>query len=315
MTIGASDLENQGCVYGPVPSRRLGRSLGVDLVPFKTCTYDCIYCQLGRTTNKTMERREWVPCDSVLEQVKAKLESQPEYITLSGLGEPTLHSEIGKIIAGIRNITDTPVAVLTNGSLLWLPEVRSSLMLADLVLPSLDAGSDWLFCYVNRPHPDIQFDKMLGGLVDFRNEYSGACWLEVFLLGGVTTVEAQIDMLAYYLKMISPDKVQVNTVTRPPAEDFVEPVSESRLRAIVSQLHENAEIVTDYVTVDARENLSVRGDDILMLLEHRPCSVQDIGNGLGLHPNEAIKYVEELRARGKIEPRLQNHRLYYVKKQ
>ena len=115
--------------------------------------------------------------------------------------------------------------------------------------------------------------------------------------------------------MISPDKVQVNTVTRPPAEDFVEPVSKSQLRAIVGQLHDNAEIATDYVTVDARENLSVRSDDVLVLLEHRPCSVQDIGNGLGLHPNEAIKYVEELRAKGKIEPRLENHRLYYVKKQ
>ena len=315
MSMQTDDIEKQEYVYGPVPSRRLGRSLGVDLVPFKTCTYDCIYCQLGITTNKTTERKEWVPADVVINQVKDKLESRPDYITLSGLGEPTLHSEIGKIIAGIKNITNIPVAVLTNGSLLWLPELRSSLLAADLVLPSLDAGSDLLFHYVNRPHPDITFDKMMGGLVDFRNEYSGDYWLEVFLLGGVTTVEAQIDMLAYYLKMISPDKVQVNTVTRPPAEDFAEPVSESRLRVIANQLHENAEIITDYSTVDAQENLPVRSEDILMLLEHRPCSVEDIGNGLSLHPNEAVKYVEELLTKGKIERKLQNHRLYYVKKE
>ena len=151
--------KNRKYVYGPVPSRRLGRSLGIDLVPFKTCTYDCIYCQLGRTTTKTIQRKEWVPLDTVVDQVKGKLNSNPDYITVSGSGEPTLHSKIEEVIVRIQEMTDIPVVVLTNGSLLWMPEVRRSLRAADLVLPSLDAGSDPLFRYINKPKSNIQ----LGG--------------------------------------------------------------------------------------------------------------------------------------------------------
>ena len=151
-------------VFGPVPSRRLGRSLGVDLVPFKTCTYDCVYCQLGRTTNKTMERREWVPLDEVLAELKAKLHCRPDYITLSGSGEPTLYSRMGELIERVQSMTDTPVAVLTNGSLLWQSEVRAQVMAADLVIPSLDAGNAPMFSAVNRPHETIAFERMIDGL-------------------------------------------------------------------------------------------------------------------------------------------------------
>jgi len=181
------DNKNREYIFGPVPSRRLGRSLGIDLVPFKTCTYDCIYCQLGRTTNKTMQRKEWVPTNIVINQLKAKLSSKPDYITLSGSGEPTLFSRLEELIPKIKGITDIPVAMLTNGSLLWLPEVRNALKSADMVVPSLDAGSSQIFQYVNRPHPDITFSKMLQGLVEFRKDYGGQYWLEVFLLAGVTT--------------------------------------------------------------------------------------------------------------------------------
>jgi len=290
----ATDLESREYVYGPVPSRRLGRSLGVDLAPFKTCTYDCIYCQLGRTTNKTIERREWVPCDSIVDQVKAKLESKPDYIALSGSGEPTLHSKIGEVISQIKAITDIPVAVLTNGSLLWSPEVRRSLTAADLVLPSLDAGSDRLFRYANRPHPDIHFGQMLDGLVKFRNEYPGKYWLEVLLLSGVTTVEVQIRLLAHYIKLIGPDKVQVNIVSRPPAEDFAMAVPPERLREAASQLSEKAEIIVANPGVHEQCETSARLQDVLVLLRRRPCSVDDIALGLGLHRNAVLKYVEQL---------------------
>jgi wyosine [tRNA(Phe)-imidazoG37] synthetase (radical SAM superfamily) len=154
-------------IFGPVPSRRLGRSLGVDLVPLKTCTYDCIYCQLGRTTCKTMERKEWVPLDGVLESLKEKLSSKPDYITLSGSGEPTLYSRIDKLIDQIKAMTDVPVAVLTNGSLLSHEDVRKQLMAADLVIPSLDAGDEAMFRLINRPHEEISFPQMLDGLIDF----------------------------------------------------------------------------------------------------------------------------------------------------
>lgn len=192
-------------IFGPVPSRRLGRSLGVDLVPFKTCTFDCIYCQLDRTTHKITERKEWISLDKVIESLKSRISSNPDYITLSGSGEPTLYSRIGELIDKIKAITNIPIAVLTNGSLFSLPQVRRDVMQADLVIPSLDAGNASSFEYVNRPHIDIIFDKMSEGLVDLRNEYKGRYWLEVFVLGGVTSTELEIQELSECIRRISPD--------------------------------------------------------------------------------------------------------------
>jgi len=298
-------------IFGPVPSRRLGRSLGIDLVPFKTCTYDCIYCQLGRTTNKTVQRKQWVPIDIVIEQLKAKLSTKPDYITLSGSGEPTLHCQLDELISRIKDITDIPVAVLTNGSLLWLSEVRSSLRLADLVIPSLDAGCIQIFQYVNRPHSDISFNKMLEGLVKFSVEYTGKYWLEVFLLAGVTTPEREINRLKACINSICPDKVQINTVTRPPAENFAEPVPQEQLEAIAKQLYENAEVIADYGGVHKKQDFAAQREDVLTLLKRRPCSIEDIAEGLGLHRNEALKYVEELSSGGKIKAKPENQRLYY----
>jgi len=298
-------------IFGPVPSRRLGRSLGVDLVPFKTCTYDCIYCQLGRTTNKTMQRKEWVPIDIVINQLKAKLSSKPDYITLSGSGEPTLFSRLEELISKTKGIADIPVAVLTNGSLLWLPEVRNALKAADMVVPSLDAGSSQIFQYVNRPHPDITFSKMLQGLVEFRKDYGGQYWLEVFLLAGVTTPEMEINRLKTCINAIQPDKVQVNTVTRPPAEGFAEPVPKKQLETIAKKLYEKAEVIANYSEVHKQQDFSARREDVLTLLQRRPCSIEDIAAGLGLHRNEVVKYVEELSSKRKIESKPQNQQLYY----
>jgi len=305
------DNEKREYIFGPVPSRRLGRSLGIDLVPFKTCSYDCIYCQLGRTTNKTTLRKEWVPIDIVTEQLKKKLDSKPDYITLSGSGEPTLYSRLEDLISRIKDITDIPVAVLTNGSLLWMPEIRSALKSADLVVPSLDAGSSQIFQYVNRPHSDITFSKMLDGLVTFRDEYSGKYWLEVFLLAGVTTPETEINRLKTCINSIRPDRVQVNTVTRPPAEGFAEPVPQKQLQTITKKLYEKAEVIADYSDVHKQQDFSAQREDVLALLQRRPCSVGDIAAGLGLHRNEVVKYVEELSSEGKIEAKPQNQHLYY----
>ena len=311
MAIKTINKTKQKYIFGPVPSRRLGRSLGVDLVPFKTCSYDCIYCQLGRTTNKTIKRKEWVPIDIVTEQVKEKLDSKPDYITLSGSGEPTLFSRLGDLISRIKDITDIPIAVLTNGSLLWLPEVRKALKSADMVVPSLDAGSSQIFQYVNRPHKNITFSKMLQGLVEFRKDYHGQYWLEVFLLAGVTTPEMEINRLKTCINAIQPDKVQVNTVTRPPADAFAEPVSQKQLQTITEKLYEKAEAIADYSNVHKQQDFSARREDVLILLQRRPCSVEDIAIGLGLHRNEAVKYVEELSSAGIIEAKLHNQQLYY----
>jgi len=305
--------EDRNYIFGPVPSRRLGRSLGVDLVPFKTCSYDCVYCQLGRTTNKSIERKEWVPLGDVINQLKGRLSSKPDYITLSGSGEPTLFSKLGELISGIKELTNIPIAVLTNGSLLWLPEVREELKSADLVVPSLDAGSSEVFQYVNRPNPGITFDKMIQGLIDFRKIFSGQYWLEVFLLNEVTTSQTEIDKLKNCISAIEPDLVQVNTVTRPPAEDFAQSVPKKQLEEITAQLYSKAEVIADYRNVHKEENFSAKREDIITLLERRPCSIDDIATGLSLHRNEVVKYIEELSSEGKIEAKKQNQKLYYKK--
>jgi wyosine [tRNA(Phe)-imidazoG37] synthetase (radical SAM superfamily) len=299
------------CIFGPVPSRRLGRSLGVDLVPLKTCTYDCIYCQLGRTTRKTMQRKEWVPLDGVLEQLKERLSSNPDYITLSGSGEPTLYSRVDELIDRIRAMTDVPVAVLTNGSLLWQEDVRHQLISADLVIPSLDAGDETMFRLVNRPHEKISFEQMLNGLVDFRREFRGEYWLEVFIIGAYTAIPGELAKVAKCVDRICPDRVQLNTVTRPPAEKYAVGVSSERLGELASTFRPRAEIIADFRGVHRQAEFVAGREDILQMLQRRPCSVDDVADGLGMHRNEVIKYIEELNAENLLEQSLTANKLYY----
>jgi len=173
--MGGKRLERTGYVYGPVPSRRLGLSLGVDIVPPKICTLDCIYCQIGRTTQKSTERRDFLDIALVLAELRDRLAEGvvADYITIGGSGEPTLNSRLGELIDGIREMTRIPIAVLTNGTLLYRPDVRADCAKADVVLPSLDAGDATVFNKVNRPAPDISIEKLVGGLRQFREEYSG----------------------------------------------------------------------------------------------------------------------------------------------
>lgn len=298
-------------IFGPVPSRRLGRSLGVDLVPFKTCSYNCIYCQLGRTTNKTIERREWVPLDQVVAELKTKLSSQPDYITLSGSGEPTLYSRTGELIDRIKAITNVPVAVLTNGSLLWDQQVRQELMNADLVVPSLDAGDEAMFRFVNRPHGRISFEAMLEGLVDFRREYGGQYWLEVFLLDGRNDVGVEVGKLAACVSRIKPDRVQLNTATRPTAEDYAVCVERTHLDKLAAMFGPRAEVIADFKGVHELPDFAVGRNGVLELLRRRPCSVDDIATGLGMHRNEVVKYLEELSAEILVHSTSVAHKVYY----
>ena len=303
-------------VYGPVPSRRLGRSLGVDLVPFKTCSYDCIYCQLGRTTKKTVERKEYVPIDNVLAELERKLRAadHPDYIGLAGSGEPTLNSRIGDLIGRIRSMTEIPIAVLTNGSLLWMDDVREALMAADLVLPSLDAGDDRLFRYVNRPHKEISFKRMVDGLASFAKSFPKAVWLEVLLLEGVTGIPAEAEKIASMIGRIRPARVQLNTVTRPPAEEFAVPLSADRMFALKDCFPGEVEIIGEDLPDGTRvPSLSEsREADILALLSRRPCTSADIAAGLGIHVTEVLKLLERLVGAGKADSRLVSGRRFYA---
>ncbi len=306
-------------VYGPVPSRRLGRSLGVDLVPFKTCTYDCIYCQLGRTTDQTTRRIEYVETDKVLAELKAKLESAPppDYISLAGSGEPTLHARIGEVIAGIKRLTRTPVAVLTNGSLLWDGNVQQALMEADLVMPSLDAGDEAMFQRVNRPHPDIAFETMADGLAAFTARFPGWVWLEVLLVEGITGTERQVDKIAALARRIRPERVQLNTVSRPPVEEIARAVSRERLSRLAQRFSGPVELISDSgpESPPAPGASAVTDADILDLLTRRPCTAGGVAVGLSLHIQEAAKRLEALTKTGAVAVRQKGGEIFYCLRQ
>jgi wyosine [tRNA(Phe)-imidazoG37] synthetase (radical SAM superfamily) len=293
-----------GCVYGPVPSRRLGRSLGIDLVPFKTCTYDCVYCQLGRTTHKTTELREYTPVSAVLAELADRLPSapRPDYIGLAGSGEPTLHSAIGGLIAGIRRLTNIPVAVLTNGSLLWKPEVRAALAQADVIMPSLDAGNARTFARVNRPHPEISFERMVDGLLAFAAESSAKIWLEVFVLRGVNDRPAEIEQAAAIVRKMRPARVQVNTLSRPPAEPWALASSPESLERIRKRFPGDCEVVAGAPLAESAGSAAGRhaAQEILTLLARRPCTVEGLSVGLDLPPNEVVKYLGALSLSGAV---------------
>jgi len=302
-------------VFGPVPSRRLGFSLGVDLVPFKTCSYDCIYCQLGRTKVKTISRKEYVPLDKVIEEINEKLKQDIhlDYITLSGSGEPTLYSRIRELIIEIKNKTKKPIAVLTNGSLLWDKRVQNDLMEADLVIPSLDAGDEDIFRYVNRTHLSLSLEKVSDGIADFCRRFSKNVWLEVFLLNGVTTVSFEVGKIVTHIRKIKPNKVQLNTIARPPAEFFALSVPKEQMDDLAKLFGNSVEIISDFNKSNDKVNLKISKEEILNLIKRRPCDLEDISQGLSIHRNEALKYIEQLLKEDKITSSLENNSFYYIK--
>jgi wyosine [tRNA(Phe)-imidazoG37] synthetase (radical SAM superfamily) len=300
-------------VFGPVPSRRLGRSLGIDLVPFKTCTYDCIYCQLGRTTLRTVERKEYVPIDDVMDELKRKLsEKQPlDYLTLSGSGEPTLFSKLEELVLRIKGMTQIPLAVLTNGSLFWQEDIRRSLAGVDLVIPSLDVGDADLFRLVNRPHSEITFERMVDGLIQFRRGFSKPIWLEVLLLDGVTAFASEVAKIVKIATVINPDRVQVNTAVRPPSEEFAHPVSREELIRFAAAFGDKGEAVGGFQATGSHTPNPATFSNILALLERRPCTLPDISGGLGIHPNEALKYLDCLMNDGTITGLIKGRSFFY----
>jgi wyosine [tRNA(Phe)-imidazoG37] synthetase (radical SAM superfamily) len=314
---GKKTAEESKYLFGPVPSRRLGRSLGVDIVPFKVCTLDCVYCQLGKTSKKSVERRDYVPVEVVLAQLKEKLAQSIEvdYITISGSGEPTLNSQLGVLVDGIKKISDIPVAILTNGTLFYREDVRADCCCADLVVPSLDAGDEQTFQKINRPHKDISIEKLISGLCAFREEFSGRIWLEIFVVERLNTDSEQMAKIKEIIDRIHPDKVQLNTAVRPTAERQIKKVTSDKLRNIAAQFGSDCEVVADFSTSrhygytkfsrTGKAFGAYLADDLvietlLSMLKRRPCSVDDICVALKLKRNEAIKYVYDLQKQGVI---------------
>ena len=301
-------------IFGPVPSRRLGLSLGVDLIPLKTCSYDCIYCQLIRTTVKTISREEYVSLEEIVEELKIKLreEPRPDYITLSGSGEPTLYSRIGELISEIKKLTSIPVAVITNSSLLWKEEVQESLLEADLLLPSLDVGDEGLFKYVNRPHPDISFEKMVNGLIEFSSKFKNTLWLEILLLGEITDCESEIRKIVPFASKMKPNKIQLNTASRPTAEKFALKVEKEKLDEFANLFEPKAEVIAEFKDDKKSPFNSISKEKALDLIKRRPCSLEDISAGLCINPNEALKILQEMVKNELIIKQYCNDKAFYV---
>ena len=299
--------------YGPVPSRRLGRSYGVDIVPFKVCTLDCVYCQLGKTTDRTIKRKDYGPVEPILAELRETLAEglEADFITIAGSGEPTLNLRLGELIDGIKKITDIPVAILTNGTLLYKKDVRADCAKADVVMPSLDAGDDQTFQRINQPHNDISIENLISGLCAFSEEFAGRIWLEVFFVEGLNTDAEQISKIRDAIELIRPDKVQLNTAVRPTAEADIKRLDAEKLQAIAARLGPKCEVVADFSLSHHGRDLENKAEDVLSILKRRPCSLNDICSGLGISRNEALKYVTVLQHKGIIHSEKKDGRIFF----
>ena len=300
-------------LFGPVPSRRFGRSLGVDLTPYKTCSLDCVFCQLGTTTKKTIHRQELVPTDSVLAELAEwlKKDGQADYITLSGSGEPTLHSGFGKVLEFIRLKTTIPAVLLTNGTMLQFPEVREAAAAANVVKVSLSAWDHPSYGWVNRPHKQLQFNQLVKGQKDFRAQFKGQLWMEVFLIAGMNSMPADVAKIADHAQEIGPDRIQLNTAVRPPAEDFATALSEDRMQSLRHLFHPTAEIIAEF---KAKHNNPIQANQatIFSMLQRRPCTAEQIADIFGMHLNEVSKYLGKLMRTDQIRAQREKTAVYYA---
>ncbi len=307
-------------IFGPVPSRRLGMSLGVDIVPFKTCTLDCIYCQLGVTTDKIAERQSFVPQDEVLAELKQVLDEDTkrvDFITFSGSGEPTLNSQIGEMINSIKTFTDVQVAVLTNGTLLYREDLREDLSQADLVVPSLDAMTDETLAKVNRPNKDITAQRAIDGLKAFSQDFKGKIWLEIMLVKGINDDPDELKQMADFVRTLKLDRIHFNTVIRPPAESFAQPITPEEMQKIVSMFDDRAEVIADFDKMVKHKELDAQSIEkveaqIISLVNRRPCTLDDISSSMGLHKNEIIKHLDHLLQKSSIKQTRRENKIYWL---
>lgn len=280
-------------IFGPVPSRRLGQSLGIDPVILKTCNWNCVYCQLGRTIPLNNQRKEYIPTQEIFSQLKQALEDHQkggiDWITFVGSGETMLASNVGILIERIKQITKIPIAVITNGSLLYLPEVRQELLLADAVLPSLDAGNAKLYKKINRPHPQVTFNRLVNGLKLFRQEYQGKLWIEVMLMKDVNDSAETLTEIASHLKDIQPDEVHILLPTRPPVEPWVRPADQEgiqRARAIFGPIARVVNTMDGVFELAENENLV---DAVVDIITRHPMKETEIIEALKKQPQIDIK--------------------------
>jgi len=301
-TMKHTNYEKQIFTYGPVPSRRLGRSLGVSPIPAKTCSYTCVYCQLGRTTNLTSTRKRFYPREDILtEIIQRGKDSRFDYVTFVGDGEPTLCKDLGWLIEETKKNLHARTAVITNGSMLFREDVRSDLKHAEVVMPTLDAGNEKTFRAVNRPHRSITFDTMLQGLIDFRREFSGQLWLEVMLVKGLNDTGQELPSIAKVVDMVAPDRVYIVTPIRPPAETWVEPPTPETI--LMAQ-----ELVEKAIPIVGRES----GQFDFEGLGDARRAILEIGSRHPLRQEQASEIEDAFNVSGIVDKMLRNRELIQI---
>lgn len=293
-------------VFGPVPSRRLGQSLGIDTIPLKTCNWNCVYCQLGRTRPVTNTRKAYIPPADILAEVKQALQRHApgdiDWVTFVGSGEPTLHSDIGRLIRQVKAITDLPVAAITNGALLYRPDLRQELAAADAVMPSLDAGTADLYRRLNRPHPETTFDRLVNGLIAFRRAYHGQLWPEVMLVRGLNDSEEALQAIAAVLRRANPDEIHISLPTRPPVETWVEPADAEgvmRAQAILGDVARVLHPAQGQFDLSGCDNPT---DAIVAIITRHPMSEEDLLEALARWaPGRVREALDDLAASGRAQ--------------
>lgn len=302
-------------IFGPVPSRRLGISLGVDLVTHKICSLDCVYCECGKTTHLTLQRRPYVSFEAVKTELDHYWENNkdPDYITFSGSGEPTLNQDLGRVISYIKDQKPgVKVAVLTNSTLLKDPGVRQELALADLVVPSLDAVSKAAFTKLNRPVKGVSVEDIIDGIQAFAREFTGTIWLEIFILPGINDTPKELKALRQIILSIDPEMVQLNTLDRPGTVFHIRPASPAELARVKEML--DMDIIQIIAKVADKKNMGQQRDmasAVLETIHRRPCTREDLVSILNADPHQMGTLLAALEAEGRIESRHQARGVFY----
>jgi len=299
-------------IFGPVPSRRLGRSLGIDLTPAKTCSLNCVFCQAGRTHRHTRARSEYVPTDDVVGELRAWMESDgaTDVVSLAGSGEPTLHTGFGRVLEFIAGSMRLPAVLLSNGTTFDLPEVRRDALRADIVKVSLSAWDQDSFERVNRPAEGVRLDRIVAGYRAFRNEYAGQLWIEVFLVPGMNAERGQVAAIAEICGTVGADRIHLNTAVRPPAERGVTALPEDRMEELAGLFHPRAEVASRFRPRGGPASAPAP-ERILAMISRRPCTAGQIALLHGMTPEAALKIMEDLAGRGLARREKTQNELYY----
>ena len=299
-------------VFGPVASRRLGYSLGVEVIPSKTCSYSCIYCQVGQTSQYSDQRAQYVPTVEVFSELEQKLPLEGlHYVTFSGAGEPTLHEDLGKIITKVKSLTDTPVCVITNSSLIWRKDVQRDLRLADVVIPSLDTVDPRTFIKLNQPTTSIKLDKIIRGLKKFRQTYKGKMWLEIMLVKGFNDSIEEVALLKETIDQIGPDRVDLNTVVRPPHSPLALPIDEQDMKRIAGLFGDIAHVIGGFDKTGHSAPGTDLDKEVFELVRRRGITLSDLVTGFGLHREVAMDILYRLSQEGKIKKVTFGGKSYY----